>query len=282
MIDSFVLLTPILMLGVVALLVFVGCDLIFELKDPLPPPKNFRAIPGNEQAFLSWDSYSGAIEYLVKRGEASGVYTNTQTVFPETSRTDTGLTNGVTYFYVLTAKTSHDESQRTVEVAVTPLPSFVTSKTLGTPRNAFTAFLGMAIQVGPSPLTIVTLGRVFVPGNSQMHVVKIVEAATGADLPGGTVIVDMAAATAVETDAGDFVYESLASPVTLDANVSYFVVSQETMGLDEFHDNDTTIEPSSVATATGSVFGTGGTSYAIDGPARTTYGPVDFQHLPQA
>ncbi|MBA3342243.1 MAG: fibronectin type III domain-containing protein [Gemmatimonadaceae bacterium] len=275
MIDSFVLLTPILMLGVIALLGFVGCDLIFTLKEPLPPPANFRAIPGNEQVSLSWDPYSGAIEYLVKRGEASGVYTNTQQVFPpDTSRADPGLTNGVTYFYVITAKTSDDETQRSPEVSATPISSFVTSKTLGTPRNAFTAFLGMAIQVGPSPLTIVTLGRVFVPGNSQIHVVKIVDGTTGADIPGGLASVNMANGTV----AGDFVYASLASPVTLNANTSYFVVSQETMGQDEFHDNNTTIQTSSVAITTGSIFGTGGTSYNVDGPAGRTYGPVDFQY----
>lgn len=46
MIDSFVLLTPILMLGVIALLGFVGCDLIFTLNDFLPPPRTFGPYQG--------------------------------------------------------------------------------------------------------------------------------------------------------------------------------------------------------------------------------------------
>jgi hypothetical protein len=37
MIDAFVLLTPILVFGIVALLAFVGCDLVFSIP-PIPPP----------------------------------------------------------------------------------------------------------------------------------------------------------------------------------------------------------------------------------------------------
>jgi hypothetical protein len=37
MVDTYVLLAPLLVLAVVALFGFVGCDLIFELRDPTPP-----------------------------------------------------------------------------------------------------------------------------------------------------------------------------------------------------------------------------------------------------
>lgn len=198
----------------------------------------------------------------------------------EASHTDYNVTNGTPYFYVVTAWEGGTESQESNEVMVTPasiLTAFVTSKTLGTPRNTLptppTAWLGMAVQVGPSPLTIVTLGRAFAPGNSQIHVVKIVEAATDADLPGGSVMVNMAGGTV----AGDFVYARLASPVTLNPNASYFVVGQETMGGDQYYDNDTMILTTSAAVATSSIYGDG-TSYLADGPAGQTYGPVDFQY----
>src|SRR5215208_5273205 len=78
MIDSFVILTPILMIPVVALVCFVGCDLVFPLRDPQPkagpPPTNLIGAAGNNKAALSGDVYPDAVKFSVKRGEISGSY----------------------------------------------------------------------------------------------------------------------------------------------------------------------------------------------------------------
>src|SRR5829696_226261 len=78
MIDSFVILTPILIIPVIALVCFVGCDLVFPLRDPAPQagpaPTNLIGVAGNNKVALSWDVYPDAVKFSVKRGEISGSY----------------------------------------------------------------------------------------------------------------------------------------------------------------------------------------------------------------
>jgi hypothetical protein len=45
----------------------------------------------------------------------------------------------------------------------------------------------MKFTVGPSPITISALGRIFNVGNSGTHTVKLVNASSGADVLGGAV-----------------------------------------------------------------------------------------------
>src|SRR5262245_7541385 len=94
--DAYLFLTPILMLGVLALVRFVGCDLIFTV-DPGPgfgPPQNVVVKPGNRQVFISWDPIEDAEEYVVKRSETSGgPYDSLAVPNLETTFTDTNVTN---------------------------------------------------------------------------------------------------------------------------------------------------------------------------------------------
>ncbi len=79
MIDSFVLFAPLLLLPIVALLAFVGCDQAFGLHrhdDPKPGPTNLVATPGDGKVILSWDAYEGATAFTINRGESSGDYTS--------------------------------------------------------------------------------------------------------------------------------------------------------------------------------------------------------------
>ena len=76
---------------------------------------------------------------------------------------------------------------------------------------------------------------------------------------------------------GEFRYANLGTPVTLNPNVSYYIVSRETSGGDRFYNRDTSVTTTGVATVTSSVFGDG-TSYTPDGPAGHAYGPLDFQY----
>jgi predicted transglutaminase-like cysteine proteinase len=158
-------------------------------------------------------------------------------------------------------------------VAVPPSTNYVTSTALGTIRNDFTGWVGMKVTVGSSPVTVSGLGRIFAPGNTATHTLKIVNAATSQDVSGGSVSILMAGGTA-----GTFVYANLAATVTLSANTSYYIMSQETQGGDSWYDMNTTIQTTSVAAETTSVYSYDGATYNLFGPANQSYGPVDFTY----
>ena len=88
----------------------------------LPPPATpagLSATAGNAQVSLTWNASSGATSYHVKRSTTSGA--ETQIAAPtSTSYTDTGLTNGTQYFYVVSAVNSGGESANSNEAAATP------------------------------------------------------------------------------------------------------------------------------------------------------------------
>ena len=92
---------------------------------PSPAPATpalFSASSGDTQAVLTWTSSSGATSYNLYRGTAAGGEGATayKTFLSGTSFTDSGLLNGTTYFYQLTAVNSTGESARAKEVQVTP------------------------------------------------------------------------------------------------------------------------------------------------------------------
>jgi hypothetical protein len=75
--------------------------------------------------------------------------------------------------------------------------------------------------------------------------------------------------------AGTFVYGTLASPVTLNANTTYRLVSEETAGSDLWYDYDTTLQTSPVGPLVGSIYGVGSTYTLLNSPGHS-YVPVDF------
>ena len=125
----------------------------------------------------------------------------------------------------------------------------------GTPRNDATVFAGESITVGSSAITVSAIGRTQLVGNGGIHTLKIVTASSGADVAGTTVTLDLASAS--KADYG-FAYTQLASPVTLAANTTYYVVSQETNGGDQWLDGDTTVGVSSDAVVNGCIYSSGG------------------------
>jgi len=87
---------------------------------PPQPPTGLSATPGNGQVSLSWTASSGATSYNVKRSTVSGGPYTTAGSPTGTSFTNTGLTNGSTYFYVVTAVNASGESVNSTEVSATP------------------------------------------------------------------------------------------------------------------------------------------------------------------
>lgn len=150
---------------------------------------------------------------------------------------------------------------------------FITSKTLGTLRNNFTGWVGMNLTVGSSGLVVTSLGRIVAPGNTAAHTVKIVDATTNIDVPGGSVSINTAGGTS-----GSFTYANLPTPITLNANTTYFILSQEVSNADQWYDNNSIIQTTSDAVLTASAFGTSSPFSTVAGSAGKMYVPVDFKY----
>jgi len=87
---------------------------------PPAAPTGLSASAGNAQVSLSWNASTGATSYHVKRSTTSGG-PYTQVGAPTaTNYTDTGLTNGTTYFYVVSAVNSAGESANSTQASATP------------------------------------------------------------------------------------------------------------------------------------------------------------------
>lgn len=84
------------------------------------PPTGLTATPGNAQVSLSWTASSGATSYNVKRSTTNGGPYSTVASPTGTSYTNTGLTNGTTYYYIVTAVNSAGESGNSSQVSATP------------------------------------------------------------------------------------------------------------------------------------------------------------------
>jgi hypothetical protein len=273
--DIYLLLAPILGLGLLTLVRFIGCDLVFTVHGvELDPPGNVIARPGNHRIDLSWDPVDGADGYAISRSDSAGPPYETTTNVPAspTTFTDQPLDNGVTQFYVIAGRQENEDSvHRSDEVSATPGQGLVTVTAAGTIRNNFTGFAGMVIRVGALPFTIVGIGRRFLSGNTGTHIVKIADGATGVDLQGATATIDFATGGV----ANEFSYGILPAPVTLAANTEFLVLSQETDGGDQFLDLDTQVVTSAEAGVVSAVFGDGVTPFVRGGGPGRSYGPVD-------
>jgi chitodextrinase len=84
-------------------------------------PTGIAATAGDAQVALSWNAVSGATGYRVHRDNASIASAST------TSYTDTGLTNGTTYSYQVSAVNSVGEGPKSAPVTATPNASVMRS-----------------------------------------------------------------------------------------------------------------------------------------------------------
>ncbi len=88
---------------------------------PPAAPTGLQATAGNTQVSLVWSASGGATSYHVKRSTTSGG-PYTQVAAPTTtSDSDTGLTNGTTYFYVVSALNAAGESANSSQASATPV-----------------------------------------------------------------------------------------------------------------------------------------------------------------
>jgi hypothetical protein len=86
-------------------------------------PTNLTATAGESQVTLSWTAVTGATGYNVKRSTTvGGPYTTIATTVADTKYVDATVTNGTTYYYVVTAIDANgNESANSNEVSATPM-----------------------------------------------------------------------------------------------------------------------------------------------------------------
>jgi hypothetical protein len=112
---------------------------------PAPPaaPTGLTAIAGNAQVALSWNASAGASYYQVFRVTTPGTESSSApiaTVMSGTSFADTGLTNGVTYYYEVSAVNSGG-STFSSEVSATPTAPVAPGINIDSGGNAVGSFV---------------------------------------------------------------------------------------------------------------------------------------------
>jgi hypothetical protein len=99
----------------------LGC---FE-SPPVAAPANLTATSGNTTVALTWSGVAGATSYVVARSSTiNGNYTAISGNLTAANYTDTGLTNGATYFYVVTAASFDGAGPNSSIASATPAQTF--------------------------------------------------------------------------------------------------------------------------------------------------------------
>ncbi len=113
---------------VIALLVLAGCG---GGNPATPPPVtpsapsspvNIKAAPGDKLNTIIWDNVTGANSYNLYWSASAGATKATGTKLANVTSpySHTALTNGTTYYYVVTAVNSNGESAESAEASATP------------------------------------------------------------------------------------------------------------------------------------------------------------------
>jgi hypothetical protein len=110
---------------------------------PPPVPTGLTASAGDSSITLTWTASTGAATYNVKRSTSSGGPYAQIASINSTTYTDAPLTNGTTYYYVVSSVNSFGESANSAEANATPSPP---------PPNTF----GTWINVTPSNADLTT------------------------------------------------------------------------------------------------------------------------------
>ncbi|HET6386905.1 MAG TPA: protease pro-enzyme activation domain-containing protein, partial [Armatimonadota bacterium] len=106
---------------------FNGAELLADLAPgfPRPPvtPSGLIITSGDKKLSLSWTASSGAASYNVKRSTTSGGPYTTMASPTTNNYVNTGLTDGTTYYYVISAVNGSGESANSSQISGVPLAS---------------------------------------------------------------------------------------------------------------------------------------------------------------
>src|SRR5207245_1283108 len=118
-------------------------------------PQNLQATGGNARVTLSWqppasNGGSAITYYKIYKSTSSGTEVYLTTRGNVTSYTDLAVTNGITYFYKVSALNSYGESRKSSENSATThlAPLSLTSAPLTTTQ----------VVPSPTPVSLTTLG----------------------------------------------------------------------------------------------------------------------------
>jgi hypothetical protein len=115
-------------------------------------PTVFSASASDQQVLLLWQGVSLATGYNLKRATSSGgPYTSVTNGVTGASFADSGLNNGTTYYYILTATNQIGESVPTPELSATPVPSVASNLSAALGASSVTvswppAYVGWILQ----------------------------------------------------------------------------------------------------------------------------------------
>jgi len=128
-----------------------------EVFGSVPPavPVNVVAINSNNEVILTWNTADGASSYKIKRGTTSGgPYTEIATA-TTTTYTDSSVTNGTAYYYVITSKGATLESAVSLEVFGNPGTNGATwsNNPAGNVFNVSANWVENAVPANPALLT---------------------------------------------------------------------------------------------------------------------------------
>ncbi len=101
---------------------------VYQLNPAAPAvPEQFTVGSGNGQAELRWTLSANAATHKIKRATTrGGPYSTIASGVTGNAYVDTGLTNGLTYYYVVSAVSSSGESANSPEASATPMLSHTT------------------------------------------------------------------------------------------------------------------------------------------------------------
>lgn len=157
---------------------------------------------------------------------------------------------------------------------VTSSTPWVTNVMTGTARNDFAGCAGVDFTPS-SDITVTSLGRWVISGNSLTHTIYILDYTTPFTLSISGVV-DTSGATP-----GQYVYVSV-SPTVLTSGHKYSIISSETNGGDQFYnDTDTTITTTAATSDFSSVFISGscaGAQTENTAMGHKSYVPPNFQY----
>ena len=226
------------------------------------PPTGLGASPGIAQVSLWWNETAGATSYNIKRSTTSGGgYVTIATGVASTSYTDnnggSGLVNGTTYYYVVSAVNPCGESANSAEISATPEASFngtsiFTTQTPAGSYNDGPYELGVKFQSSRDG-NILSVRYYKTSGETGVHLGRIWTAS-------GTELAEVEFSN--ETDSG-WQTANFNNPVAIAANTTYVAtVNSNTMYGATNHglDNPVTNAPlSTIADGNNGVYGSPGT-----------------------
>jgi carboxypeptidase T len=160
---------------------------------PPAAPTGLSATAGNGEVSLAWTASAGATSYDIHSATvSSGPYTPIQTGWASTSFTDTGLTNGTPYFYVVTATNAAGESPASNEATATPNATTIVTFTSGGTQDGWVLESGENTSVGGSLTSNNSTSSALRAGdNNQDRQYKAVVSFDTSSIPDGATIVSV-------------------------------------------------------------------------------------------